>query len=139
MKFRIEEGEALYYPCSKNKGTDQLRSYCKLICAFVFAYEDCWFSHAAAQIIPIFQYLGELEEIRGRTILEEDSEVTLPLITLPGTILVPGQIIPLHLFHQQMVAMIRGVVDSDKTFGVVTVKYVMYITAFMIKMYMESF
>ena len=72
----------------------------------------------------IFQYLGELEELRGRTILEEDSEVTLPLITLPGTILVPGQIIPLHLFHQQMVAMIRRVVDSDKTFGVVTVKYV---------------
>ena len=23
----------------------------KLICAFVFAYADCWFSHAAAQII----------------------------------------------------------------------------------------
>ena len=23
----------------------------KLICAFVFAYEDCWFSHAAALIL----------------------------------------------------------------------------------------
>lgn len=68
-------------------------------------------------------YLGDdLEEVRGRTILEEESELTLPLITLPGTILVPGQIIPLHLFHQQTVAMIRGVIDSDKTFGVVTVK-----------------
>ena len=60
--------------------------------------------------------------MRGRTILEEESEVTMPLITLPGTILVPGQMIPLHLFHQQTVAMIRGVIDSDKTFGVVTVK-----------------
>ena len=25
----------------------------KLICAFVFAYADCWFSHDAAQIISI--------------------------------------------------------------------------------------
>ena len=23
----------------------------KLICAFVFAYADCWFSHAAAQLV----------------------------------------------------------------------------------------
>ena len=43
--------------CSENKGADQLRSYCeadliaKLICAFVFAYADCWFSHAAADLI----------------------------------------------------------------------------------------
>ena len=47
----------MYYPSSENKGADQLPSYCeadlrtaKLICAFVFAYADCWFSHAAAQI-----------------------------------------------------------------------------------------
>ena len=51
--------EELYYPCSENKGADQLRSVnkgadqlrsvtAKLICAFVFAYADCWFSHAAA-------------------------------------------------------------------------------------------
>ena len=59
----------LYHPSSENKGADQLCSYCKadlrnkgadqlcsyavtakLICAFVFAYADCWFSHGAAQI-----------------------------------------------------------------------------------------
>ena len=29
----------LYYPCSENKGTGQLGSYC----VFVFAYTRCWF------------------------------------------------------------------------------------------------
>ena len=27
LKFRIEEVEGLYYPCSENKGADQLRGY----------------------------------------------------------------------------------------------------------------
>ena len=35
--------EELYYLCSENKGAD-------LICAFVFAYADYWFSHAVAHI-----------------------------------------------------------------------------------------
>ena len=34
----------MYYPSSENKGADQL------ICVFVFAYADCWFSHEAAQV-----------------------------------------------------------------------------------------
>ena len=29
LKFRIKEEEELYYPCSENKGADQLRSYCE--------------------------------------------------------------------------------------------------------------
>ena len=29
LKFRIYEEEGLYYPCSENKGADQLRSYCE--------------------------------------------------------------------------------------------------------------
>ena len=33
----------MYYPCSKNKAVTA-----KLICVFVFAYADCWFSHEAA-------------------------------------------------------------------------------------------
>ena len=28
----------MYYPCSENKGADQLRGYAKLICVFVFVY-----------------------------------------------------------------------------------------------------
>ena len=27
MRFRIKEVEGLYYPCSENKGADQLRGY----------------------------------------------------------------------------------------------------------------
>ena len=56
LKFWIYIEEELYSPSSEIKGADQLRSYCeadllvtaKLICAFVFAYADCWFSHGAA-------------------------------------------------------------------------------------------
>ena len=29
LKFRIKVDEELYYPCSENKGADQLRSYCE--------------------------------------------------------------------------------------------------------------
>ena len=29
LKFQIKEEEGLYFPCSENKGADQLRSYCE--------------------------------------------------------------------------------------------------------------
>lgn len=69
-------------------------------------------------------YLGtDLEEISGRTILEDNSEIELPLVTLPGTILVPGHIIPLYSHNQHEVAMLKTVVDSSqKTFGVVALR-----------------
>ena len=46
LKFRIKEVEGLYYPCSVNKGADQLRGYreadlrlCFRICKmFVFSF-----------------------------------------------------------------------------------------------------
>ncbi|XP_059178697.1 protein cereblon-like isoform X2 [Physella acuta] len=70
---------------------------------------------------PLIQYyLGnDLEDVRGRTILEENSVVTMPLLLLPGVVLVPGQVIPLQLYQQRLVAMVRRVADKDKTFGVV--------------------
>ena len=52
LKFWIKKVEELFYPCSENKGADQLRS----IFAFIFAYADCWFSHAAAQFIYQFHF-----------------------------------------------------------------------------------
>ena len=42
LKFWNREEEGLYYLCSENKGAAQL------ICAFGFAYADCWFTNAAA-------------------------------------------------------------------------------------------
>ena len=35
----------------------------KLICAFVFAYADCWFSHGAAQIIHNAQTFSHLKPL----------------------------------------------------------------------------
>ena len=29
LQFQIQEVEGMYYPCSKNKGPDQLRGYCE--------------------------------------------------------------------------------------------------------------
>ena len=49
-KFWIYKVEELYYPCSENKGADHFAVTAKLICAFVFAYADCWFSHGAAHL-----------------------------------------------------------------------------------------
>ncbi|XP_052285808.1 protein cereblon-like isoform X3 [Dreissena polymorpha] len=70
-------------------------------------------------------YLGtDLEEISGRTILDDDSEMEFPLVTLPGTILVPGHVIPLYSHNQHEVAMLKSVVDSPhKTFGVVALRF----------------
>ena len=44
MKFCILEVEGLYYPCSENKGADQLRGYREADLRLCFAYADCWFS-----------------------------------------------------------------------------------------------
>ena len=49
------------------------------------------------------QYLGEeMDEFSGRTYHEPGTHVILPLLTLPGLILVPGQTLPLNLFQPQV-------------------------------------
>ncbi|GAB1601965.1 protein cereblon-like isoform X1 [Argonauta hians] len=69
-------------------------------------------------------YLGEdLEDVRGRTIHDDEACISLPIITLPSVILVPGQTIPLHLFQYHTVAMMKNLLDKDKTFGVITTSY----------------
>lgn len=69
-------------------------------------------------------YLGDdLEEVSGRTIYDEDGLVTIPLLQLPGMVLVPGSTIPLTLYHQHVVAMMKTVKDADKTFGVVAYRF----------------
>ena len=40
----------MYYLCSENKGADQLSGYGKLICVFVLAYTDSWFSQEATRL-----------------------------------------------------------------------------------------
>ena len=52
LKFPIKEVEGLYYPCSENKGADQLHGYTvQLIWVFVFAYTKSRFSHDMAHIV----------------------------------------------------------------------------------------
>ena len=49
LKFRIKEVEGLNYPCSENKGADNLRGYREADLHLGFAYAKCWFSHDTAQ------------------------------------------------------------------------------------------
>ena len=46
----------MYYPSSENKGAGMISFAvtAKLICAFAFAYAECWFSHEAAQLVICF-------------------------------------------------------------------------------------
>ena len=48
LKFWIYKVEELCY--SKNKALISFAVTAKLICVFVFAYADCWFSHVTAHI-----------------------------------------------------------------------------------------
>ena len=50
LKFWDYVEKELYYPRSENKGVISFAVTAKLICAFVFAYANCWFSHRAAQM-----------------------------------------------------------------------------------------
>ena len=51
-------------------------------------------------------YLGDGRQVGGRTILDDDDVVSLPLLNQPGLALVPGQLLPLHIFHPAMISMI---------------------------------
>ena len=53
LKFRIKKVEGFYYmyPCSENKGADQLRGYCEADQLLFFAYAKCWFSPDVAHDI----------------------------------------------------------------------------------------
>jgi hypothetical protein len=50
-------------------------------------------------------YLGAGQEVSGRTILEEDLVQTLPLLSMPGFVLVPNQVFPLTLFHPAIISL----------------------------------
>ncbi|RWS01038.1 protein cereblon-like protein [Dinothrombium tinctorium] len=63
-------------------------------------------------------YLGsDLEELSGRVVLDDQSFVSIPLLTLRGVILVPGQVLPLQLELPSLVAMMKRIISKDRTFG----------------------
>ncbi|XP_013790743.1 protein cereblon-like isoform X2 [Limulus polyphemus] len=65
-------------------------------------------------------YLGnDLEELSGRTLLDDDSCQSLPLLPLPGIVLIPGQTLPLQLFEPSAVSMVKRIIEKDRTLGIV--------------------
>ncbi|XP_037303687.1 protein cereblon [Pungitius pungitius] len=66
-------------------------------------------------------YLGsDMEEFHGRTVHDEDSCQTIPVLPHTAVMLVPGQTLPLQLFRPQEVSMMRGIVQRDRTFAVLS-------------------
>ncbi|XP_057193937.1 protein cereblon [Triplophysa rosa] len=64
-------------------------------------------------------YLGsDMEEFHGRTLHDEDSVQTLPVLPHIALILIPGQTLPLQLFRPQEVSMFRNLISQDRTFAV---------------------
>ncbi|XP_069693339.1 protein cereblon isoform X2 [Periplaneta americana] len=69
-------------------------------------------------------YLGDnLEEVRGRNYLDDGSYQILPLLPQPGLVLVPGQTLPLMVFYAPTMSMLRNIISTSGTFGVVCVRY----------------
>ncbi|CAB1315033.1 unnamed protein product, partial [Coregonus sp. 'balchen'] len=55
-------------------------------------------------------YLGlDMEEFHGRTVHDDDSYQTIPVLPFTAVMLIPGQTLPLQLFRPQEVSMMREV------------------------------
>ena len=67
--------------------------------------------------LPIqHSYLGsDLNELSGRVVLEDDSITTIALLSLPGVILVPGQILPMQIQHPTLIAIVRKIIESNRS------------------------
>ena len=52
-------------------------------------------------------YLGNLPSVGRRTVVDEDTRLTLQILPHPGVILFPGETLPLRLGHSQLVASLR--------------------------------
>ncbi|XP_020824108.1 protein cereblon isoform X1 [Phascolarctos cinereus] len=64
-------------------------------------------------------YLGsDMEEFHGRTLHDDDSCQVIPVLPQVIMMLIPGQTLPLQLFHPQEVSMVRNLIQKDRTFAV---------------------
>ncbi|EFN75562.1 protein cereblon [Harpegnathos saltator] len=65
-------------------------------------------------------YLGpNLEELRGRTILDDGIYMNLPLL-IKQTVLFPGQTLPMTIFNLQIIDILKNCIKNDRTFGCVS-------------------
>lgn len=73
-------------------------------------------------MVSNLQYLGnDLTVLHGRTLLDDDegSSHWLPLLPHADVVLVPGQTLPLSVYHQPTVQMINRVLGGNRIFGAV--------------------
>jgi ATP-dependent Lon protease len=63
-----------------------------------------------------------MDELSGRTVLDAENDIELPLLPMQGVVLMPGETLPLHIFMPQFVSMMKRCLDGNKTFGVCTIK-----------------
>ena len=66
-----------------------------------------------------------MEEFHGRTVHDDDSCQTIPVLPHTAVMLVPGQTLPLQLFRPQEVSMMRSVIQKDRTFAVLAHRWEM--------------
>merc|ERR1712029_222734 len=64
-------------------------------------------------------YLGETQEVSGRTIMEEGNIEEIPIVCRTSSVLMPGQTIPLILFEDNYIALMKRLIKTTKTFGLI--------------------
>lgn len=71
--------------------------------------------------LPVLhRYLGQsLEELRGRTILDDGVYVSLPLLPRQFVVLFPGETLPMRVFNEETISMLQNCIENNRTFGVV--------------------
>ncbi|XP_066582632.1 protein cereblon [Prorops nasuta] len=69
-------------------------------------------------------YLGQnLEELRGRTVLDDGIYMNLPLLVKQPIVLFPGQTLPMTVYERQTIEMLKTCIQNDRTFGVICSGY----------------
>ena len=59
--------------------------------------------------------------------MHEDGEIiSIPILSFPGVVLMPGQLLPLHLFRDADIAMVKYCLDRDRTFGQLKIMFAFF-------------
>lgn len=90
-----------------------------IICGSLKSYWNLDLDIVMYDCNQLFQYLGATQEVSGRTILEEGETVEIPILYRTSSILMPGQTIPLILFEDNYVSLMKKLIKTTKTFGLV--------------------
>ena len=64
-----------------------------------------------------------MEEVRGRTMLDEDSIIEIPVVVQEGLVCVPGQTLPLTISHPLIISMMRRVIEGNHIFGILSFRF----------------